>query len=54
MLLRHLGRMSRDIVLHAVESRSPWLLLIVVVLAVGLAVISAVKALTPVVLYPFL
>ena len=54
MILRHLGRMSRDILQHAAESRSPWLLIIVAALSLGLAVTAAVKALTPVVLYPFL
>lgn len=54
MLLRHLGRMGRDIVQHAVESRSPWVLLIVTVTAAAVVVTAAVKVLTPVVLYPFL
>ncbi len=54
MMVRHLGRMGRDIVQHALDSRSPWLLLIVGVTTVGVLVTAAVKVVTPVVLYPFL
>ena len=47
-------RMGRDLIQHAVESRSPWVLLIVTVTVAVVVLTAAVKILTPVVIYPFL
>ena len=54
VLLRHLARLGRDLVGHAVGTRSPWLVLTVALLALTLIVVAASKLVVPVVVYPFL
>ena len=54
MLLRHLGRVCRDLIGHAVSTRSPWLVITVGLLALTLVVVAVGKIVVPVVVYPFL
>lgn len=54
LFIRHVGRMCRDLIGHAIGTRSPWLVITVALLAITLVVVAASKIVVPVVVYPFL